>query len=123
MQVDVPESLAELLLMWWAAESRGTVTLGYPTECPSTRGYCSRSRLWDEDHADQVHASAIVQRVSSAIDRLEPAERSAVHVLTRNLATGVEVWRSARIPEGPAGQAVFVAAVARLNRDLAPLMA
>lgn len=115
--IAVSDDLDELLRLWWHAERMGSVAMGYPTECPSTRGYRARNRD-TSDEADSLHFSLVVARIDAAIERLEPAHRSAIHVIARNLATGSSVWSSARIPAGAEGQAVFAAAAAALSRSL-----
>lgn len=113
MNVHIPDEVADLLLLWWRSESRAKAVSGYPTECPSTRGYTSRYRGGADD-VDSLRESRIVARVAATIDALDPDMRSAAHILARNLATGLQVWSSARIPAGPVGQALFIATVDEL---------
>jgi len=119
--INIPDDLADLLLLWWLAERRGaTAMLGMPRECPSTRGYRSGGH-WDaENGVDEAHSrSVLVQAVSRAVDALQVAERCAAHLMARNLATGAQVWDSARLPaDERARELVFMDAVRSLHRRL-----
>ena len=116
--VEIPEDLADLLLLWWLSE-RGAdlAVLGMPRECPSTMGYRPRQRDSADLQDAQTH-QVIVRAVRAAVDALEDPERAAAHVMARNLATGADVWASSRVPLGEAGRAVFERAIADLTLAL-----
>lgn len=119
--VDVPDDLAELLMLWWLAERGAELAqLGMPRECPSTRGYRSGGH-WDaENGVDEARGrSVIVRAVAKAVEALPNAQRAAAHVMTRNLVTGAAVWVSSRLPTEPAArQRVFDQAIDSLMRTL-----
>lgn len=114
MSVHIPDEVADLLLLWWRSESRAKAVAGYPTECPSTKGYSPRVRGYDAETVDSLRESRIAARVAAVVAALDPDMRSAAHIMARNLVTGATVWSSARIPEGPVGRALYMATVDEL---------
>lgn len=115
------EDLHELLGLWWRYERQHDLSqLGYPRECPSTRGYRSGGSRDDDNGAADVDARGrLAQRVGTIVERLEPQHRAALHVLARNAATGVSVWRSARLPSDTTElQRVIAAALAAFAKAL-----
>lgn len=110
------DDLDDWLLIWWLSERRaGLAPLGMPRECPSTRGYRSTA-IWAADDDSDAHDRAGVARaVGAAVAKLEPQQRSAVHMHARNLAAGAEVWQSARVSQA---EALLAAALVSLHRGL-----
>lgn len=100
MVSDIPDDLADLLLIWWAGDrAQALRQLGMPSECPSTRGYRSAA-VWDDggETADAGNRRLIMRTVGDAVDGLPGQQRAAIHVAARNLATGCAVWSSVRLP-------------------------
>lgn len=87
--------------LWWASDRRTLCAgMGYPRECPSTRGYRSGYRGGDaETDADEL--ADIVRAVSRAVDVLPRDQQLCAGVLARAEATGAAVWRSQRLPTNP----------------------
>lgn len=108
MAIDCPDDLAELLMLWWRAQKGAwRAGLGYPSECPSTRGYVAHSR-WDADNGvDDAQIDAMLARaVDEAMGRLSAEQTAAITMLARSLCTGASVWHSPRIPVGEAGESI-----------------
>lgn len=50
------------------------------------------------DIADRNQHAAAVKLIDFAVNEMEPAYRTALQINARNLATGVQVWTSPRLP-------------------------
>ena len=74
---DVPEDLAELLALWWRFEQNNEgARLGFPTTCPSTRGY--RSKGYRGEEASEGETLALLSRaIGDAVERLPRDEYAA----------------------------------------------
>lgn len=114
--IDPGDDLAELLVLWWRAERWTGSPMGYPTECPSTRGYRSSRRGDDDPVTDAMLYRTAVRAISAAVDALQDQQRVAVHLVARNLCSGADVWRSSRLPApGPELDAICASAFAALR--------
>lgn len=104
------QNLLELLALWWKYESQWTPVQGYPPECPSTAGYRA-SRQYDDCNgaAETDERGKLAARVGHAVNAIPEPERTALHFVARNQATGVAVWRSARLPKDDMERAIVVA--------------
>jgi hypothetical protein len=99
-----------LLVLWWRAESQWSPVEGFPPECPSTRGW-RVSRQYDDDSgaAEVDQRGMLIRHISSIVNSIEEPYRTALYLVARNRATGVSVWRSARLPDDEDERAEIVA--------------
>jgi len=91
----------QLLAMWYRAEQASEISsLGYPHECPSTRGFRA-TEVHDGDNGadDSRERFGLVERISFVIDGMPQTYRIALQILARNQALGLRVWSSPRLPE------------------------
>lgn len=104
MRRDDPQSGAiSLLTLWWRYEKGWLPVQAYPTECPSTSGY-KTSRQYDSDNGafETDERGQLAQRIGNVVAGIPDTPkrwRTALYILARNRATGVQVWTSARLPE------------------------
>lgn len=100
----------ELLVLWWRAERGWTPVEGYPMECPSTRGWRA-SRQYDDANGalDTDQRGALIRHIGHVVASIPDPYRTALYLVARNRATGVSVWRSARLPENEDARAELVA--------------
>lgn len=91
-------ALNDLLIDWhhWA---RRWSPHAEPTTGAMWRGVKS-SRQWEDtlDIADHAQHSATMTAIDFAVSEMAPAYRTAIQIHARNLATGVTVWSSPRLP-------------------------
>lgn len=112
------EELDTLLRAWHSHMNRTDESLGYPTECPSTRGYRS-SQQWrgcDVDDDGDVYLTApdpfvakageLVQKLVNGMDRMH---QMALAYQARSLATGVWAIRHPRLPNDQDELAMLIA--------------
>lgn len=100
----------ELLALWWKAEHAWLPVEGYPTECPSCRDYRTSRQYDSHNGADETDARGmLIRHVNQAVQQVPEPFRTALYVLARNQATGVTVWRSARLPADDQARAQMVA--------------
>lgn len=87
--------------LWWASDRHAMCAgMGYPRECPSTRGYRGGYRGGDAE-ADADELADIVRAVYLAVDGLPSDQQLCAGVLAKAEATGAAVWRSPRLPTDP----------------------
>ena len=100
----------ELLVLWWRAERGWTPVEGYPVECPSTRGWRA-SRQYDDANGalDTDERGLLIRHIGQVVASIPDPHRTALYLVARNRATGVSVWRSARLPENDDERAELVA--------------
>ena len=104
------ERLDHLLIAWHRSLDRMGSGLGYPSECPSCRGYRS-SRHWhgtDVDEDGQVYLdtpdpliAGTGSFVGRLIEQLEQAHQMALAYEARALAIGNYAFRNPRLPSDP----------------------
>lgn len=112
------DELGTLLCAWHRHMNRDTERLGYPQECPSTRGYRS-SQQWrgcDVDDDGDVYLTApdpfvakageLVQRLVNTMDRMH---QMALAYQARSLVTGVWAIRHPRLPSDKDELAMLIA--------------
>ena len=100
----------ELLALWWKAENAWLPVEGYPTECPSCRDYRTSRQYDSHNGAEETDARGVlIRHVNAAVQQVPEPYRTALYLLARNHATGVAVWRSARLPEDATERAAIVA--------------
>jgi len=101
MQNDTDYILNDLLTSWhkWAKGWAGVAAHG---ACAMFAGVRS-SRQWDSssDVLDGSLHNATMQSIDFQVGELPPVQRTAIQLLARNLATGVHVWHSPRLPSDP----------------------
>lgn len=112
------EELDTLLCSWHGHMNRDTERLGYPTECPSTRGYRA-SQQWrgcDVDDSGSVYLTApdpFVARAGDIVQRLvngmECLHQMALAYQARALVTGVWSIRHPRLPNDQDELAMLIA--------------
>lgn len=102
--------LIDALVFWWRFESSWLPVEAYPTECPSTAGYRT-SRQHDSDNGafETDQRGQFARRIGEAVGRVRQPERTALYVLARNRACGVQVWQSPRLPSDDVERAEVVA--------------
>ena len=91
-------TLNDLLIDWHHWSKRWTPH-AEPTTGAMWRGVKS-SRQWEDtlDIADQAQHNATMQAIEFAVSEMAPTYRTALQINARNLATGVSVWSSPRLP-------------------------
>jgi hypothetical protein len=89
----------ELLILWHRYESQWLPVEGYPSECPSTRGY-QASRQYDGDNgaADAEEYGRLARHIGSIVRQIEDPHRTALCILAANRSSGAAVWRSVILP-------------------------
>lgn len=108
MRNDIDNILDALLIDWhiWCSNFRQVAQCG---SCAMFTDVKS-SRQWQD--ADEVLDNAKHNSTMKAIDfhvnELEPNHRTALQIKARNLATGVSVWTSARLPADPEARTVIL---------------
>lgn len=89
----------ELLVLWHNYESGWSPVEGYPTECPSTRGYRTSRQYDDNNGAFETDARGkLAAHIGHVIRSIDDPWRTALCILARNRATGAQVWTSPRLP-------------------------
>jgi hypothetical protein len=105
----VMTDLNDLLIDWhhWAKRWSPHAE---PTTGSMWRGVKS-SRQWEDtlDIADQSQHNATMQAIDFCVGEMEPAYRTAIGIHARNLATGVSVWSSPRLPSDLQSRAQLLA--------------
>lgn len=106
----VEEQWIALLVLWWRYEAQYSPVQGYPKECPSARDYRA-SRQYDDDNgaAETDRRGKEAAMVGRIVNAMEEPYRTALYTLARNRATGVSVWKSARLPADTEERARVVA--------------
>ena len=98
MQNDSNYILSDLLASWhkWAKGWSGVTAHG---SCAMFTEMVT-SRQWDssDDLIDGSLHNSKMQAIDFNVGELPPVQRTAIQIQARNLATGVNVWSSARLP-------------------------
>lgn len=116
MKDDSQDLLSDLLSRWHRWIITNPPALGFPKRNAACSLYRASRQMDDANGAlDSDAESAIMEAVDRAIDRLQQPYHTAVCFHARNLATGVTVWRSPRLPENDIELAkLVVASLAKL---------
>jgi len=91
--------LNEMLGGWhrWASDER--TALGYPTRSASAMQYRASRQYDDANGALDQHVDNVVMAgIDGCINSIPQPFRNALHINARNIATGVAVWESPRLP-------------------------
>lgn len=103
------EALNSILSAWhrWASDER--VALGFPTTAAGCSQYRA-SRQHDDCNGalDQDVENIVMAGVEACINSICQPHRNALHINARNLALGLSVWRSPRLPEDELARALMV---------------
>ncbi len=99
MQDTREEMLSDLLARWHRWSVHTPPATGYYKENPSCKMYRA-SRQYDTENGafDTDRENSTMEAIDHAIDRLQQPWKTAVEFNARNLATGVWVWMSPRLP-------------------------
>lgn len=120
MRNDLDAIIDDLIGRWhrWCA-AQGT-DLGYPKVNTSCRLYrVSRQYDFDNGAMDDDVEAVLMGGVDQCVNRLVDPWRTAVHMNARNIAVGVCVWSSPRLPANRDERAVVVMeARVKLLREL-----
>jgi hypothetical protein len=118
MTNDAEAILDDILRSWhrWAAAHPHVA--GYPHECVSCLPYRT-SRQYDDANGAMEMAlhDSHMAAVDAVIGRVAQPWRTALAINARNLATGVVVWSSARLPDDVAARALVVAKARSMLTD------
>ena len=92
-------SLDALLVMWHTFASQEGIGWGYPSRAPASHQY-RVSRQYDDLNGaiDGDVDRTLAQAVGHQVDKIADPHRTALHMNARNLASGVSVWVSPRLP-------------------------
>jgi len=120
MTDDADAILDDVLRSWhrWAAAHPQVAS--YPHECVSCLPYRT-SRQYDDTNGalDMALHDGRMAAIDSVIDHEPEPWRTALAINARNLATGLIVWSSARLPADTMARAIVVAeARVMLAQDL-----
>lgn len=99
MQDDSDALLNDLLSRWHRYSISTPPDIGYYKANPSCRLYRA-SRQYDAENGarDSDTEASIMEAVDHAIEMMEQPWSTAVQLNARNLATGITVWISPRLP-------------------------
>lgn len=90
----------ELLVLWWRSEQQWSPVEGYPSECPSTRGWRTSRQYDDGNGAFETDARGqLIRHIGHVVASIDEPYRSALYLVARNRASGVSVWDSPRLPK------------------------
>ena len=95
----IEASLDALLVMWHTFASQEGIGWGYPSRAPASHQY-RVSRQYDDLNGaiDGDVDRTLAQAVGHQVDKIADPHRTALHMNARNLASGVSVWVSPRLP-------------------------
>jgi hypothetical protein len=95
-------TLDDLLTRWNAWARSVTVGKGYGSASPGCGGYRA-SRQYDDANGalDDDIEHSVMRQVDHEIMELADPYRSAIIAHARNLASGLDVWSSPRLPADP----------------------
>jgi hypothetical protein len=121
MQNEIDTLLNDLLTRHhrWAQKYR--FGKGYPSSDSACRG-ARASRQYDDANGalDDDLEDSIMEAFDAALNRIPQPHLTALQFLGRNMATGLYVWRSPRLPADPIERGVLILeARTKLLRELA----
>ena len=107
---DGEAALDDLIRRWHLFASREDFGLGYPVENVTCKLYRTSRQHDDQNGALDTDANAILLTgVGHCIERMVDPWRTAIYINARNLAIGLSVWTSARLPADDMARAIVVA--------------
>jgi hypothetical protein len=114
------ETLDDLLIRWHAWTRPVTASRGYGSSAPGCSNWrCSRQYDDANGALDEAMEHEQMRQVDHEIMELRDPYRAAVIANARNLATGIAVWSSPRLPQDPEQrEAVLMDARQMLTRRL-----
>lgn len=120
MRGESDELLNDLLRRWHVWSVHQPPETGFYKQNAACKLYRTSRQYDDRNGAlDSDAESSVMEAVDAAIDRLEQPWRTAVQFNGRNLATGIVVWVSPRLPTDDIERAhLLVEARGRLLRIL-----
>lgn len=105
----IDASLDYLLILMHNATDRDSVAAGYPSHAAGMALYRPSKQHDSENGAADSDADATLgQAVDFHVSEMADPHRTAIRVNARNLATGVHVWGSARLPLDPVERAILL---------------
>lgn len=108
--IDESETLLnDLLARWHSWCVSKPPSAGYPPEAASCRLYRA-SRQYDSDNGalDTDAEAETLAIVDFCVEQIEQPHRTAIAFNARNLATGLAVWHSPRLPDSDIERAALV---------------
>lgn len=105
----IDASLDALLILMHEASSHDSVAAGYPASAAGMKLYRpSKQHDGDNGAADSDADASLGHAVEAQVDQMLDPHRTAIRINARNLATGVHVWGSARLPLDPVERAIML---------------
>jgi hypothetical protein len=102
MQNDIDHLLNDHLARWHKWCSRYQFGKGYPSSSATCRqSLTSKQYDYDNGAIDASVDDSIAEAFDACMDQLEPRHRTALSIQARNMATGISVWTSERLPSDP----------------------
>lgn len=103
------DALDELLRAWHLHEVRTPPETGWYVESPSCKQYRA-SRQYDAENGalDDDMRARMLREVGYVLERMRDPWRAAIYAHARNLATGLAVWNSPRLPRDPTARAIVL---------------
>lgn len=99
---DSYEIVSDILRRWHRWVVTNPPALGFPKKNAACSLYRASRQMDDFNGAlDSDAEAAIMEAIDHAIGKVEQPYYTAVTFHARNLATGVSVWKSPRLPEDP----------------------
>lgn len=113
MNDDTRQIFDDLLRRWhhWSAGYRPIADVGSSPMFKQAKP--GRQYETQYDLAEQSLENSAMESVDFHVYELQPAQRTAIQINARNIATGRSVWRSVRLPED-IGERTIVLAGARM---------
>lgn len=121
MQNEIDTLLNDLLTRHHRWARRYQFGKGYPSSDSACRG-ARASRQYDDANGalDGDLEDSIMEAFDAALNRIQQPHLTALQFLGRNMATGLYVWRSPRLPQDPMERGVLILeARTKLLRELA----
>lgn len=104
------DELISLLVLWHRLENMPHVAW-YPHECPYLNPVSSRQHDFGPNSngaGDTDERGRMAMRIGKAVDGMDEPFRTAIKMLARNRATGIQVWISPRLPQDKDARAELV---------------
>jgi len=106
---DEDEIVNDLLSRWWSWAKDDRTARGFPSESAFARQYCASRQYDDENLA--LHSDLedrFMRAIDATVDAIAQPFRTALAINARNIATGMAVWASARLPSDELARAFLV---------------